>query len=728
MPANVEIGRSPRDGHSRLPRATVQEHDIATARTSLRTLRLMNAGTDAVLASERAAGQAAGLFGEALGRAYDGLRLLTLPPFRPFVDAHEELIHDIVVKPVVDLGHAAETFTEKRDIGVTPKTEVARHGMARLYHYESEKVSETDVEKHREPLLLVFARMNKPEIQDLAKQKSYVEAMIRKGYDVYALDWGDLKKGEPLYQEEAQKDMGDDVLDTMPHLIGAMKEHSGAKEFDMQGWCQGAVLTAMYAALQPEIQPDAGLRKIVLLTPPLDYPEDAGPLAEMVRDNTINLDAIVEANGGSMPGDAIDMGAKMRDFSKYVLGPYLAALKVVDNERARENMILMQNWMQDLTDLPGPWYLQFIEEMYRKNNLVNGRVRLTDHTTGDEYVVNLRNITIPVQVVGAELDDIAPRQQWINARDYFPNSRYVQVDEISGAGHIGLMTGKGAPKTWETINQFLHPKTESTPEQESREKRYEVTDERVKKLAGLFNTSESVARLLLPLGFHSASLADFSDENVLAIYAGHVSESLGACINGGFSIKEDVTREGNKITISYSHHQASGEVGKGTDKLILVPLHPQEQQNQTSRKEPQPQEILPERDKAICDPFTVTQEDINTYADITGDHNPVHINKNIADETMFHSRIAHGMLIAGRTIAECLRVTEKDEIPSHLMMHFTAPVRPGDTVTPHVHRLDQPGEVYEWTGTNTEGKVVIKGTFSFPSQEQEIFSSGHTDK
>lgn len=44
---------------------------------------------------------------------------------------------------------------------------------------------------------------------------------------------------------------------------------------------------------------------------------------------------------------------------------------------------------------------------------------------------------------------------------------------------------------------------------------------------------------------------------------------------------------------------------------------------------------------------TVTETDIVMFAGLSGDTNPVHLNQEFAETTMFEGRIAHGMLSAG---------------------------------------------------------------------------------
>ena len=42
----------------------------------------------------------------------------------------------------------------------------------------------------------------------------------------------------------------------------------------------------------------------------------------------------------------------------------------------------------------------------------------------------------------------------------------------------------------------------------------------------------------------------------------------------------------------------------------------------------------------------ITEEDVNLFAKISGDHNPVHLDEAYASTTLFQTRIAHGMLVA----------------------------------------------------------------------------------
>lgn len=82
---------------------------------------------------------------------------------------------------------------------------------------------------------------------------------------------------------------------------------------------------------------------------------------------------------------------------------------------------------------------------------------------------------------------------------------------------------------------------------------------------------------------------------------------------------------------------------------------------------------------------TIGDHDIRLFADISSDHNPVHLDDEYARQTIFEGRIAHGMLTAS-----LISAVIGEQLPGHGTVYlgqslkFLAPVRPGDEVTARV--------------------------------------------
>jgi 3-hydroxybutyryl-CoA dehydratase len=78
---------------------------------------------------------------------------------------------------------------------------------------------------------------------------------------------------------------------------------------------------------------------------------------------------------------------------------------------------------------------------------------------------------------------------------------------------------------------------------------------------------------------------------------------------------------------------------------------------------------------------TVTVADIEAFAAVSGDHNPVHLDDAYAKTTMFKGRVAHGMLGASFiSAAIASKLPGPGSIYLAQSLSFKAQVRPGDKV------------------------------------------------
>ncbi len=86
---------------------------------------------------------------------------------------------------------------------------------------------------------------------------------------------------------------------------------------------------------------------------------------------------------------------------------------------------------------------------------------------------------------------------------------------------------------------------------------------------------------------------------------------------------------------------------------------------------------------------TVTESVINAFADVSGDHNPVHVDADYAAGTMFKERIAHGMLSAAYISAVFgMKLPGPGAIYISQTLNFKAPVKIGATVVTTVRVVE----------------------------------------
>jgi len=111
---------------------------------------------------------------------------------------------------------------------------------------------------------------------------------------------------------------------------------------------------------------------------------------------------------------------------------------------------------------------------------------------------------------------------------------------------------------------------------------------------------------------------------------------------------------------------------------------------------------------------TITEHDVYTYAGITGDFNPVHIDAEAAKKSMFGTRVAHGMLSVGLISAVLgTKLPGPGTIYLGQEIAFKAPVRFGDTLTAECEVIEKVEDKkivrLSTVIRNQDGKEVLTG-------------------
>jgi len=112
--------------------------------------------------------------------------------------------------------------------------------------------------------------------------------------------------------------------------------------------------------------------------------------------------------------------------------------------------------------------------------------------------------------------------------------------------------------------------------------------------------------------------------------------------------------------------------------------------------------------------FTVDDAAIRAFADVSTDHNPVHVDEDFAAQSPFKGRIAHGMLL-GAYISATLAgdLPGQGSIYVSQTLDFKRAVRPGDEVTIEVtiKAIDlKSGHVTLSTLAKVRNKTMLSGT------------------
>jgi acyl dehydratase len=111
---------------------------------------------------------------------------------------------------------------------------------------------------------------------------------------------------------------------------------------------------------------------------------------------------------------------------------------------------------------------------------------------------------------------------------------------------------------------------------------------------------------------------------------------------------------------------------------------------------------------------TITEDDILLFALVSGDHNPIHLDAEYAERSLFGKRIAHGFLI-GSLISAVLgnALPGPGSIYLGQTLKFLAPIHIGDTATVTVKvvalREEKRIVTLHTECTNQHGTLVLSG-------------------
>lgn len=104
-----------------------------------------------------------------------------------------------------------------------------------------------------------------------------------------------------------------------------------------------------------------------------------------------------------------------------------------------------------------------------------------------------------------------------------------------------------------------------------------------------------------------------------------------------------------------------------------------------------------------------SEDRVIAFSNISGDRNPIHLNEEYAKQTVFGSRIVHGMLVASQ-ISACLAKIE-GAIYMSQTLNFLKPVYIGDEVKCNVTVTKIEGsKAHLKTFCSNDKYVVIEGT------------------
>jgi poly(3-hydroxyalkanoate) synthetase len=272
-------------------------------------------------------------------------------------------------------------------------------------------------------------------ITDFAPGHSLVAALQGAGLRrVFVTDW-----------RSASLDMRFLSIDNYLADLNLLVDELGGR-VNLLGLCQGGWLALIYAARFP-----CKVGRLALAGAPIDLAAGKSKLSELAHDTPIPIfRKLVDLGGGRILGQhALQFWAPNfpdPETTRDVLqSPHAIGSGAFQRLESR-----FRDWYASTLDLPGTYYLQVVEHLFKNNHLAAGRFVVLGRK------VDLSELRCPLFLLAARDDDVVAPEQ-IFATEHLVDRQRCSIEKaVAPCGHLGLFMGKEIlARIWPGIARWL---------------------------------------------------------------------------------------------------------------------------------------------------------------------------------------------------------------------------------------------------------------------------------
>ena len=270
-------------------------------------------------------------------------------------------------------------------------------------------------------------------ISDFARDHSLVEALQRYGVGhLYVTDW-----------RSATPDMRQLSIDNYLADLNVAIDEIGAP-VDLVGLCQGGWLSLVFAARFP-----GKVRRLVLAGTPVDVstPSDLSRMVAAMPQ--VAFDQMVRQDDGLVSGEHMLRPWNM-PFSRDDVEAVLQRPLGDGSDEAGMLLDRFMRWDSATLDLPGTYYLEVTERIFRQNQIAaGGFVALGQQ-------IDLADVRVPVFLLAGENDVVVPSDQAFSTAGLLGTPLAELERACEPCGHLSLFMGRNVlGQPWRRIARWL---------------------------------------------------------------------------------------------------------------------------------------------------------------------------------------------------------------------------------------------------------------------------------
>ena len=215
---------------------------------------------------------------------------------------------------------------------------------------------------------------------------------------------------------------------------------------DLIGLCQGGWLALLFAARFPQ-----KVRKLVLAGAPVDIRAGESPLSRMAAQTPLAVfEQLVELGGGRILGDRVLGLWGPRAFDSQSVRELLQLPQRLRGPALRRLEAEFREWHAATVDLPGTYYLEVVEWLYKQNRLAEGRLVALGRR------IDLARVRVPLFLLAARDDDVVAPEQVLATEARVGTAATEIETAIAPCQHLGLFMGaRTLRKVWPNIARWM---------------------------------------------------------------------------------------------------------------------------------------------------------------------------------------------------------------------------------------------------------------------------------
>jgi poly(3-hydroxyalkanoate) synthetase len=234
-------------------------------------------------------------------------------------------------------------------------------------------------------------------------------------------------------------------IDDYLAALNVLVDHLGGL-VDLIGLCQGGWLSLAYAGRFP-----AKVRKLVMVGAPVDIAARQSGLSAMAEATPLSMfQGLVDSGNGRVIGRNVARFWGTETVEPDNIRESLQTLAPAGSPEFTRLEAIFKKWNAWTIDVPGTYYLEVIEKLYKRNELASGNFVALGQR------IELSRLRLPMYLLAGSVDEVVAPEQLLAVERLVGTPPQLLRHDVASSNHLGLFMGERTlAEYWPKIARWL---------------------------------------------------------------------------------------------------------------------------------------------------------------------------------------------------------------------------------------------------------------------------------